>query len=212
MQYGKVLSVLGEVGKSITELLDGQNESHEKQEEQENKFTGQKFNNYVLDILKKEDFLQGIKTAGLEADGKMSIVSNKAFFALKTNQQFKKGEQRLTLAEIDAYISYQIDQDGRIDVFERQEDIIRLMKHKTVRPRLSVITNNYGTVKEYTDSNLNLKDLLKLGSGYLAKGNARMNKVDVPTAGSFTLSGDFPYQLETIDWKKNTLKLRSKLV
>lgn len=35
MQYGKVLSVLGEVGKSITELLDGQNESHEKQEEQE---------------------------------------------------------------------------------------------------------------------------------------------------------------------------------
>lgn len=28
-----------------------------KQEEQENKFTGQKFNNYVLDILKKEDFL-----------------------------------------------------------------------------------------------------------------------------------------------------------
>ena len=35
MQYGKVLSVLGEVGKSITELLNGQNESHEKQEEQE---------------------------------------------------------------------------------------------------------------------------------------------------------------------------------
>ena len=32
MQYGKVLSVLGEVGKSITELLDGQNENHEKQE------------------------------------------------------------------------------------------------------------------------------------------------------------------------------------
>lgn len=28
-----------------------------KQEEQENKFTGQKFNNYILDILKKEDFL-----------------------------------------------------------------------------------------------------------------------------------------------------------
>ena len=35
MQYGKVLSVLGEVGRSITELLDGQNENHEKQEEQE---------------------------------------------------------------------------------------------------------------------------------------------------------------------------------
>ena len=35
MQYGKVLSVLGEVGRSITELLDGQNEDHEKQEEQE---------------------------------------------------------------------------------------------------------------------------------------------------------------------------------
>ena len=28
-----------------------------KQEEQESKFTGQKFNNYILDILKKEDFL-----------------------------------------------------------------------------------------------------------------------------------------------------------
>lgn len=35
MQYGKVLSVLGEVGRSITELLDGQNENHEKQEKQE---------------------------------------------------------------------------------------------------------------------------------------------------------------------------------
>ena len=30
MQYGKVLSVLGEVGKSITELLDEQNKNHEK--------------------------------------------------------------------------------------------------------------------------------------------------------------------------------------
>ena len=35
MQYGKGWSVLGEVGRSITELLDGQNENHEKQEEQE---------------------------------------------------------------------------------------------------------------------------------------------------------------------------------
>ena len=34
-EKNEVLSVLGEVGRSITELLDGQNENHEKQEEQE---------------------------------------------------------------------------------------------------------------------------------------------------------------------------------
>lgn len=163
-------------------------------------------------ILKKEDSLNGVKEAGLEADGKMPVTVYKDFTALKNKKQFTKGEHRLTLAEIDAYITYQIDQDGRIDVFERQEDIIRLMKRKTVRPRLSSITNNYGTVKEYSGSNLNLKDMLKMGTGYLAKGSARMNKVNIPEVGSFSLSGDFPYHIDTIDWEKNSVKLRSDLI
>ncbi|MGM0167331.1 hypothetical protein IGI39_002312 [Enterococcus sp. AZ135] len=163
-------------------------------------------------ILKKEDSLNGVKEAGLEADGKMPVTVYKDFTALKNKKQFSKGEHRLTLAEIDAYITYQIDQDGRIDVFERQEDIIRLMKRKTVRPRLSSITNNYGTVKEYSGSNLNLKDMLKMGTGYLAKGSARMNKVNIPEVGSFSLSGDFPYHIDTIDWEKNSVKLRSDLI
>jgi len=163
-------------------------------------------------ILKKEDSLNGVKEAGLEADGKMPVTVYKDFTALKNKKQFTKGEHRLTLAEIEAYITYQIDQDGRIDVFERQEDIIRLMKRKTVRPRLSSITNNYGTVKEYSGSNLNLKDMLKMGTGYLAKGSARMNKVNIPEVGSFSLSGDFPYHIDTIDWEKNSVKLRSDLI
>lgn len=163
-------------------------------------------------ILKKADSLLGVKEAGLEADGRMPLTIYKDFTALKNGQHFTKGEHRLTLAEIDAYISYQIDQDGRIDVFERQEDLIRLMKRKTVRPSLASITNNYGTVKEYSGSNLNLKDMLKLGTGYLAKGNDRMNKINVPEAGSFTLQGSFPYQLGAVDWTQNCLKLRSDLL
>ncbi|MBO0452772.1 hypothetical protein [Candidatus Enterococcus murrayae] len=163
-------------------------------------------------ILKKADSLLGVKEAGLEEDGKMAVTVYKDFHALKNGQLFTKGEHRLTLAEIDAYISYQIDQDGRIDVFERQEDIIRLIKRKTLRPRLSSITNNYGTVREYSGSNLNLKDMLKLGTGYLAKGNVRMNKINVPEVGSYTLNGDFPYQLNRIDWEKNNVKLRSDLI
>ncbi|MGO2637704.1 MAG: hypothetical protein ACTH9D_01585 [Enterococcus viikkiensis] len=163
-------------------------------------------------ILKKADSLLGVKEAGLEADGKMPITVYKEFTALKNNQTFQKGEQRLTLAEIDAYISYQIDQDGRIDVFERQEDIIRLMKRKTVRPRLSAITNNYGMVKEYSGSNLHLKDMLKMGTGYLAKGSARMNKINVPEMGSFSIEGNFPYRLGAIDWSKNAVKLRKALI
>lgn len=163
-------------------------------------------------ILKKADSLLGVKEAGLEVDGRMPLTIYKDFTALKNGQHFTKGEHRLTLAEIDAYISYQIDQDGRIDVFERQEDLIRLMKRKTVRPSLASITNNYGTVKEYSGSNLNLKDMLKLGTGYLAKGNDRMNKINVPEAGSFTLQGSFPYQLGAVDWTQNRLKLRSDLL
>lgn len=163
-------------------------------------------------ILKKADSLLGVEEAGLESDGKMPVTVYKEFTALKNGQKFQKGEQRLTLAEIDAYISYQIDQDGRIDVFERQEDIIRLMKRKTVRPRLSSITNNYGTVKEYSGSNLNLKDMLKMGTGYLAKGNARMNKINVPEVGSFSIEGKFPYRLGTIDWAKNAIRLRKDLM
>lgn len=163
-------------------------------------------------ILKKTDSLIGVKEAGLEADGKMPVTVYKDFIALKNGQQFTKGDHRMTLDQIDAYISYQIDQDGRIDVFERQEDIIRLMKRKTVRPRLSSITNNYGTVKEYSGSNLNLKDILKMGTGYLAKGSARMNKINVPEVGSFSLIGDFPYRLGTVNWEQNSVKLRSDLV
>ena len=163
-------------------------------------------------ILKKADSLLGVKEAGLEADGKMPVTVYKDFIALKNGQQFTKGDHRMTLDQIDAYISYQIDQDGRIDVFERQEDIIRLMKRKTVRPRLSSITNNYGTVKEYSGSNLNLKDMLKMGTGYLAKGSARMNKINVPEVGSFSLIGDFPYRLGTVNWEQNSVKLRSDLL
>lgn len=163
-------------------------------------------------ILKKTDSLLGVKEAGLEEDGKMSVTIYKDFIALKNGQKFTKGDHRLTLDEIDAYISYQIDQDGRIDVFERQEDIIRLMKRKTVRPGLSSITNNYGTVKEYSGSNLNLKDMLKMGTGYLAKGSARMNKINVPEVGSFSLLGAFPYRLGAVNWEQNSVKLRSDLI
>lgn len=159
-------------------------------------------------ILKKSASLAAIKQAGLDEDGKLEVTVLKEFTALKNQQVFKPGVQRLTLPEIDAYISYQIDEDGKIDVFERQEDIIRLMKRKTVRPKLSTITKNYGTVKEYSGNNLNLKDMLKMGTGYLAKGNARMNKINVPAFGSYTLSGEFPYHLDQIDWQKNQVKLQ----
>lgn len=162
-------------------------------------------------VLKKADSLLAIKEAGLEADGKFAVTIHKDFVAQKNKQYFTKGEHRLSLAEVDAYISYQIDEDGQLDVFERQEDIIRLMKRKTVKPRLSSITNNFGTVKEYAGSNLNLKDMLKMGTGYLAKGNARMNKINVPANQTFTVSESVPYHLVSVDWSKNEIKLRSDL-
>ena len=117
----------------------------------------------------------------------------------------------MSLTEIDAYISYQIDEDKSFDVFSRQEDLIRFMKWKTVTPSLSAITQNLGTVKEHTKSNLGLRDMLKLGTGYLAKGNARMQKINVPTPGSYTVSGDFPYRLDKINWAKNTIQLHRDL-
>ena len=156
-------------------------------------------------ILRKKDSLKAIKEAGLAADGRMEVAVAKDFSA--HGQTFHAGIQRLDLAELDAYITYQIDPDGKLDVFERQEDIIRLMKRKTVRPKLSTITKNYSTVKEFSGNNLNLKDMLKMGTGYLAKGNARMEKINVPQAGSYQLIGDFPYQLGPIDWQKNTIRL-----
>ena len=162
-------------------------------------------------VLKKADSLLAIKEAGLEADGKFAVTIHKDFVDQKNKQYFTKGEHRLSLAEVDAYISYQIDEDGQLDVFERQEDIIRLMKRKTVKPRLSSITNNFGTVKEYAGSNLNLKDMLKMGTGYLAKGNARMNKINVPANQTFTVSESVPYHLVSVDWSKNEIKLRSDL-
>lgn len=162
-------------------------------------------------VLKKSDSLNAIKEAGLEEDGKMSVIVAKDFTGATTGQRFTKGEQRLTLSEIDAYITYQIDDDGRIDVFERQEDLIRLMKRRTVKPSLSAITQNLGTVQEFSASNLNLKDMLKMGTGYLAKGNSRMNKINVPAVGTYQLVGDFPYQLGQIDWAQNQIQLVAEL-
>lgn len=162
-------------------------------------------------ILKKEEGLAAIKEAGLDIDGTLTITVEKDFTALKNGQKFLLGPQKLSLTEIDAYISYQIDEDKSFDVFSRQEDLIRFMKWKTVTPSLSAITQNFGTVKEHTKSNLGLRDMLKLGTGYLAKGNARMQKINVPTPGSYTVSGDFPYRLDKINWAKNTIQLHRDL-
>ncbi|WP_303753648.1 hypothetical protein [Enterococcus sp. S86.2] len=162
-------------------------------------------------ILKKEEGLTAIKEAGLDTDGTLTITVEKDFTALKNGQKFLLGPQKLSLTEIDAYISYQIDEDKSFDVFSRQEDLIRFMKWKTVTPSLSAITQNFGTVKEHTKSNLGLRDMLKLGTGYLAKGNARMQKINVPTPGSYTVSGDFPYRLDKINWAKNTIQLHRDL-
>ncbi|GCF93990.1 hypothetical protein NRIC_18810 [Enterococcus florum] len=161
-------------------------------------------------ILKKSDSLLAIAEAGLENDRKMSVYSPKSFVSEKTGTAFVAGEQRLTLKEIEAYIEYQVDRDGKMDVFERQEDIIRLMKRKTVRPSLSSVTKHYGTVKEFSGSNLNLKDMLKMGTGYLAKGSAHMKKEMIPAEGSYQLSKDFPYRVIRIDWEKNPYALKKE--
>lgn len=162
-------------------------------------------------VLAKAEGLAAIKASGLDPDGKLTVTVTKSFTALKNGQRFHQGEQRLTLPEIDAYISYQIDEDGRWDVFTRQEDLIRLMKWKTVKPSLTTITQNFGTVKEHANSNLGLRDMLKLGSGYLSKGNAQMAKQTIPTAGSYTLAGDFPFTLQQVDWTRNPIALAAEL-
>ncbi|BCA87057.1 hypothetical protein EsVE80_25800 [Enterococcus saigonensis] len=162
-------------------------------------------------ILTKKEGLAAVKEAGLGADGLLTITVEKDFTALKNGQKFLLGPQKLSLAEIDAYSSYQIDDDQSFDVFTRQEDLIRFMKWKTVTPSLSAITQNLGTVKEHTKSNLGLRDMLKLGTGYLAKGNARMKKITVPAAGTYSVTGNFPYQLDKVNWDKNSIQLHPDL-
>ncbi|MGG5316828.1 hypothetical protein [Enterococcus sp. AZ072] len=159
-------------------------------------------------ILTKSNSLKAVAEAGLDEDGKILITVHKEFIALKNRQQFLPGKHYLSLEELDAYISYQIDEDGRLDVFERQEDIIRLMKQKTVRPKLTSITQKYGTVKEFSGNNLSLKDMIKMGTGYLAKGSAHMDKLNVPVLGSYSLSGSFPYIISSVDIEKNRTQLR----
>ncbi|MGM0215555.1 hypothetical protein [Enterococcus sp. AZ109] len=162
-------------------------------------------------ILKKADSLRAVAEAGIESDGKISVTVYKEFTAVKNNQQFRTGTQRLSLAELDAYISYQIDDDGRLDVFERQEDVIRLMKQKTVRPKLSSITKNYGTIKGFSGNNLSLKDMLKMGTGYLAKGSAHMDKVTIPVDGTYNLDGEFPYRINKVNMTENLNELQRRL-
>lgn len=162
-------------------------------------------------IVTKAEGLEAIKEAGLNEQGLLAVTIEKDFTALSSGESFHQGEHLLNLQQVDAYLTYQIDADGSFDVFKRQEDLIRLMKWKTVKPSLSTITKNFGTVKEHTNSNLGLRDMLKLGSGYLAKGNAQMEKINVPAADSYRLEGTFPYQLGAIDWSKNQLQLREDL-
>lgn len=163
-------------------------------------------------VLTKANSLKAISEAGLEEDGKISITVNKEFTALKNRQHFIPGNHRLSLKELDAYITYQVDDDGQLDVFERQEDIIRLMKQKTVRPRLSSITQNYGTVKEFSGNNLSLKDMLKMGTGYLAKGSAHMAKMNIPLSGTYSLSGHFPYSISNVDEELNKSELEKRMI
>lgn len=80
-----------------------------KQEEQENKFTGQKFNNYVLDILKKEDFLLeqtipqtseiSVKQSTANAENVNNNVVNQELKVINNNTTSNVTKEETTKAE-----------------------------------------------------------------------------------------------------------------
>lgn len=162
-------------------------------------------------IVTKSEGLAAVREGGLNQSGHFLVENPSAFTAVKNGKHYPAGPLSLNQEEIEAYISWQIDDDGDFCVFTRQEDVIRLLKKKLLKPKLSTITKNIGTVNSHTRTNLGMRDMLKLGSGYLAKGDARMLKTTVPSKGSYQLSGTFPYQLGQIDWEKNEIQLRKEL-
>lgn len=162
-------------------------------------------------VMEKTEGLTLVKSSGLASDGKFHVINPTSFTACKNGKLYEKGDLALMPEEIDAYISWQIDEDGSFGVFTRQEDVIRLMRKKLVTPRLSMVTKHAGKLNSYTKTNLNLKDLLKMGSGYLAKGDAPMKKQTVPTLGTYELSREQPYRLLRIEWAENPLQLRAPL-
>lgn len=162
-------------------------------------------------VMEKSEGLAAVREAGLDAAGFFQVENPTAFTALKNSKQYQSGRLALTLAEVDAYISWQIDDDGRFGAFTRQEDVIRLMKKKLLKPRLSTITKNIGNVNSHTKTNLGLKDMLKLGQGYLAKGEAHLSRLTIPAPGTYSLQGSFPYQIAAIDWQDNPIRLHPDL-
>lgn len=162
-------------------------------------------------VMEKAEGLALVENSGLASDGKFHVTNPTSFTACKNQKRYEEGDLALAPEEIDAYISWQIDDDGSFGVFTRQEDVIRLMRRKLVTPRLSMVTKHAGKVSNYTKTNLNLKDLLKMGSGYLSKGDAPMKKQTVPTLGTYELSQEQPYRLVRIEWAENPVQLRAPL-
>lgn len=162
-------------------------------------------------VLSKAEGVDLVKSTGLNADGKFHVYNPNTFTAYKNQKHYEKGDLSLAPEEIDAYISWQIDEDGSFGVFTRQEDVIRLMKKKLMKPRLSTVTKNFGTVNTYTKTNLGMRDLLKLAGGYLAKGSDPMEKETVPVLGTYELSEEIPRHLKRVEWTENPIKLRSEL-
>ena len=162
-------------------------------------------------VLSKAEGVDLVKSTGLNDDGKFHVYNPNTFTAYKNQMHYEKGDLSLAPEEIDAYISWQIDEDGSFGVFTRQEDVIRLMRKKLVKPRLSTVTKNFGTVNTYTKTNLGMRDLLKLAGGYLAKGSDPMEKETVPVLGTYELSEEIPRHLKRVEWTENPIKLRSEL-
>lgn len=162
-------------------------------------------------VMKKSEGLAAVKESGLDNAGFFQVENPTSFTALQNGRHYDSGTLFLTMTEVAAYISWQIDDDGTFGVFTRQEDVIRLMKKKLLKPRLSTITKNIGNVNSHIQTNLGIKDMLKLGQGYLAKGDDRMAKTTLPAAGTYQLAGDFPYRITAIDWQNNPIQLHPEL-
>ncbi|MGL4697178.1 hypothetical protein [Enterococcus larvae] len=111
----------------------------------------------------------------------LSIDNPKAFVYEKEHTVFEQGKLMVDKKMLREFITYQLDADNALGIFERQEYALRLIRNELLSDkRLTAMPRKFSRLKKSIETNLKLSDLLKFFSAYKERGDERTQRLTVP--------------------------------
>lgn len=120
--------------------------------------------------------------AFLLRDSERVLIENPQAFTYEAeNYRFDQGEIAVDQGQMEAFISYQLDNGNPEGIYERQEYVLRLIRNDLLRDkRITAIPKRFNALKKRIRTNLGVSDLLKFFRAYKERGYNKTQRLTVP--------------------------------